>query len=591
MNTFIYAFLIAGGISLVWLALDYILIKGEPRDDYRWVALSAAFGVSLVLNLIILYWNFPNETGLFWGKGWWMVTVFIAGVAFGLANMARSGRDVHISVAPVLAGLLVLWYAIWGIGAAIAPFSNDGANELANILTVEDAPLGEYPESDPAHIVQVNAEIAEFKASQSMASGGSFNDRPLESVFEPGKPVLQQVNDHLYWVVDLRFVGWREAGGVSNTVPGYIVVDAEDPSAAPEFRLGFEMDFVPSGFFGEKLERHIYSNGYRDVVLDDLTIEVDDEWNPYYTLAINDYLHSHHKNGLRPVGFLIIDPQTGEIEEYDLDEIPEWVDRVYSASTIKDRLNDWGRWANADRNIFKETKANRFDVSGEPGLVYTDDGRAVWQVLMTSKNADTSASSVILVDARTGEAKRYSTTSGVTIEDNVIDVMRSSADNIRKHEPVNPQLYRIYGELSWVATFVPNDESGASSSFAGIALLPASQADPSSVAYSSNTLGEALRMYRQQLAGIEGGADPNQESASLAVEGVVADIGSAVINGNTTFFIRLEGEDETFIGPVGENTDLPFVEVGDSVRIRFIDVNNPTREVDIVSLSILAAAS
>ena len=78
--------------------------------------------------------------------------------------------------------------------------------------------------------------------------GGQFEDRPLESVFEPGEPVLQQVNDHLYWIVELKFSGWREAGAVSNTVPVTISENYLFPSGLVLTRIVGDIITKPGGF-------------------------------------------------------------------------------------------------------------------------------------------------------------------------------------------------------------------------------------------------------------------------------------------------------------------------------------------------------
>ncbi|HIA91920.1 TPA: hypothetical protein EYO12_02265 [Candidatus Saccharibacteria bacterium] len=579
---------IALAISLIVGMLDSVL---GDNDHPEWHV--PGFFVNWLIVGGILYWLNPPLTGILGGL-WWLMfpLIVVAAISFGGSYHDYGSNDSNPG-GYLAAGLVVLIMIWGGLAAVNHPWTQEGADELVELIDVQNAEVDEYPATDPTHVVLVNADIATFKANQSMASGPQVAGRNLETVLAPGEPVLQQVNGHLYWIVELQFTGFRTASQIDHTIPGYIVVDAEDPNAAVQFRDEFEMTFVPytpQFLSSQRIERQLFTNGYATYNLDDLTIEVDDEWNPYYTLAISRPLHSGTGKGNRPVGFLVIDPQDGDVTRYDLDEVPEWVDRVYSSETVSELLGYWGAWANAPRQLI-ETPSNRFDVSGEPGLVYTQDGRAVWQVLMTSQNSDTSASSVILVDARTGEATKYTTSSGITIEENVIDVMRATDNNRQRHNPVNPQLYSIYGELSWVASFVPSTEEGNSNdSFAAVAIMPATRADTASVVYSTS-YREALSEYRQVLASNFSSDDPNTEATSVAAEGTVEAIASSVVEGNTLYYIRLADDERTFIGPVGESLDLPFVAVGDEVRIRFFDVGSPFGEVDISSFDILVEAS
>ena len=51
----------------------------------------------------------------------------------------------------------------------------------------------------------------------------------------------------------------------------------------------------------------------------------------------------------------------------------------------------------------------------------------------------------------------------------------------------------------------------------------------------------------------------------------VSDISSAVVNGNTCYYIMLEGEDKIFIADIGLNDALPFINKGDKLSITYTD--------------------
>ena len=43
-------------------------------------------------------------------------------------------------------------------------------------------------------------------------------------------------------------------------------------------------------------------------------------------------------------GVIILDPITGDSDYYDVEDVPTWVDHVYSADLIVEQLDDWGQY-------------------------------------------------------------------------------------------------------------------------------------------------------------------------------------------------------------------------------------------------------
>lgn len=61
---------------------------------------------------------------------------------------------------------------------------------------------------------------------------------------------------------------------------------------------------------------------------------------PYWIIPTIKYVGI----GLREeiTGVVILDPITGESEKYKIEDVPSWVDHVYSADLILEQVNDWG---------------------------------------------------------------------------------------------------------------------------------------------------------------------------------------------------------------------------------------------------------
>lgn len=73
------------------------------------------------------------------------------------------------------------------------------------------------------------------------------------------------------------------------------------------------------------------------------------------------------------------------------------------------------------------------------------------------------------------------------------------------------------------------------------------------------------------------------EEQLLSVEGTVLDIESAVIDGNTYYYILLEGNEQVFQIPVNLSNRLPFLNEGDTLKISY---NEASEEITVKAVEI-----
>ena len=82
------------------------------------------------------------------------------------------------------------------------------------------------------------------------------------------------------------------------------------------------------------------------------------------------------------------------------------------------------------------------------------------------------------------------------------------------------------------------------------------------------SVAEAEKAYYQLLS------DNNITSGDFiteTIEGRITNIKTAVVNGNTHFYMTLEGSDKIFIAPISLNDYLPLASIGDEVSISYIN--------------------
>lgn len=588
MGTGELSVLVAFVVSLSFFILDLLPITVRPgqkafKNFNQMTAGSLTSAVCLFLlllgvNFLVFYFLRPALVGPY--GGWLTITVFDAVVGFAVFGIYGTIQR-RWAVSHAITAVILLWIMLASCQAVFTPASDAGAKKLAGYVNVEYIPKGVYPETDADHIILVPEETARFKARQVISQATGEGSAVLGTIYHPVCCVLQSINGHAYWISELRFNGVRIAKTLDWIVPGYIVVDAEDSNAEPQVKLGYKMKYTPGNFFDNNLHRHIYENGYRHWQIDDLTMEIDDDWQPYFSASLNK--PALRFTGSVPKKMIVADPQTGKINEYKLNEIPEFVDRVYSQHVVDDFLDWWGRWSNAPWKLAFETSQNRTKPAGAPVLVYTTSGHPAWQVLMTSRSdADTSVVSVVLFEGRSNSAKIYDI-SGIAKESDVLKAFRETNKNIRGLAPVHLSMHRIYGELTWVVSYItPSSELGKQAQpFQGVGLVSAYNVQGANVVMEDSKTA-ALRAYRQLLAGGNPNQAPTENRLTKMAEGNVLEVVSFVISGNTNYRIILDSMPNIVLqGAVGqgENVELPFVKNGKRVNITYLDTGKEVADI------------
>lgn len=253
---------------LVSVAAGICDLVSSRSDDSSYGQQLVSTIVATVINFLLLMlfdWiYFYVGTPVFAGAGWfWFVTVnvVITAIVFGATN-GLTGR-LSLTAPLVVVGWIVLVVFVLG-------FWNEwplrgASNTLGHLAQVtRDLNVADYPPTDDNHMVIVSEQNAMFKANQAMNQHipGS-NNVQLGSAYDLQDCVLQSVAQHMYYICGLGLSGTVNQRAEKYTVPGYIVVDAENPSADPQARLTYKMHYTPGAPYEHSLRRHIYNNGYR----------------------------------------------------------------------------------------------------------------------------------------------------------------------------------------------------------------------------------------------------------------------------------------------------------------------------------------
>jgi hypothetical protein len=568
-------------------------MKSISEGFIRWLIL--LFVLNFVVSFPLLYFGMPALTGPYGGWQWLFWPIFLSGILSvtlnsvvstqrlvgTVMNRARGSildqlrRERVINTTPPSmqemmatgagsAGIVVIVAALLlvtvgnGIIAAASTWFDPNAKALAaipNVTTLKDTKL---PPTDVNHIVLVTKGIAAYKGQQVLGQSGQNLGSTYHLVQD--EYTLQSVNHHLYWIAPLVYNNIFANLGHYDT-PGFAVVDAENPDALPQLKTGYHLHYVPDALLNQELTRHVYLSGYTYGDLLDPTLEVDDNWQPYFTVSLMQPSRGFTGEILKKV--LLVNPQNGDIKAYDPKDVPSWIDRVMPASVVSDYLGWWGLYEHAPWINFSGTGQQK--TASDPELVYNNVDTPVWLVPITSNNtSDNSSTGIMLFDTHQNAATFYQL-AGLGVGDTVQSALKSNPANIRAYDVSSVQLYQIFGEPTWVGIFTQQNSQGEA--FQAVGLVDARDLNGSNVQFAPS-LKQALSMYQQWLAANSSGSNgsPNPGSTEGKVQGKVLRI-APVPNGNSTsYYIQIEGQSAIYIAPVALSPLLPLVQPGDIIQ-------------------------
>lgn len=468
-------------------------------------------------------------------------------------------------VVPVVVMSLTLM--VWTMCTAWGTGHKQQLSELAHISVADKSDT--LPDTDPNHIVMVTRAMAAYRGHQVIGSTGGN----LGSLWktEIDDYTLQSVQGHLWWVAPLQIQSsWKKFWNTAPDSPGYIRVDAEDPNGKAEVEQNFSIKLMPGSSYERQLERHLYLDGYTNVHLDDATIEVDDNWKPFYTVTAWKYAWAGQGQVVSQV--LVIDAQTGAIQSFAPDKVPNWVDRVMSQSIVENYLTDWGAW-NDKRSDWPNLSGAYQQKPDGLELVYNNADKPVWIVPMTSNNdSDTSANGVIVYSTQDAKGTFYPGLSGIGVGSIVNQAFQKiQANTNNKMDVQSAQLYQIEGRPTWVAIYGIAQDNGTES-FAGIGFVDAHSLDSANVQFANNRQ-DALSAYKGWIAGGGGnsGNVASQGDHSKPVTGVIKRIGWNLVAGTSTYYISIVGDSHTYTVTSKVYDSLALVQAGDTVTLSYIE--------------------
>ena len=122
-------------------------------------------------------------------------------------------------------------------------------------------------------------------------------------------------------------------------LPAYIRIDMASQTTEM-VKLEQGMKYSTSEHFGRNIYRHLRF-AHPTYIYGDLSFEIDDNGVPYWVAPVKKY--NIGLFGGETVGHVVLcNAITGEMQDYRIDEVPEWIDRAYSADLLVQLYDYYG---------------------------------------------------------------------------------------------------------------------------------------------------------------------------------------------------------------------------------------------------------
>ncbi len=366
--------------------------------------------ITLVVGLVLFYFWLPpiNVTSSdFWSYITFLVIIFVFITLFTSSSNFKEELIKANKTGKLPKGVGFTKYLVILVGLFILPIVINFvlsplffSNEYYKRISVSE----EVSFSEGVEPVNFNSLPLLDKASSQILGDRVMGQLPeLVSQFYVSTQYTQiNLNEEILRVTPLEYDGLiryftnREEG-----VAGYITVDSiTGESELTKLEEG--MKFMDSAYFGEDLNRHIRFN-YPTEVFSDKYFELDNEGNPYWVVPTLEYKGIGIREEVS--GVILVDPISGDMKKYDIEDVPEWVDHAYPSQLVLNQINDWGKYENGflnsifgQRDVVTSTEGYNYLVMNNDVYLYTG---------ITSVAQDESNLGFVLVNLRTKETNFY----------------------------------------------------------------------------------------------------------------------------------------------------------------------------------------
>ncbi|MBP9988166.1 MAG: CvpA family protein [Ruminococcus sp.] len=533
--------------------------------------LTAIFGGILYYFMLPIF-NFKSYSMyLFLGliAGFYIAVNFITSGALRTPDYTPYAKKTSL-VPKIIIGVLV---AVVIIGYIISSVFFR-ANSYSKIIDVQTGNFTkEVEEADFATIPVIDEDTTSVMAERALSDLSKLGYVSQFTV----QPKYFQINykDTPVRVSSLQYsniIKWLT--NAKNGLPAYVIVDARtQKSTLVPVKGGIK--YSTADHFAHYVTRHVRFM-YPSYLLEEPTFEIDESGHPYWIFARLDNTIGLF-GGKDVIGALIVDGVTGECNEYSINDIRtkaelSWIDRVYTADLLVEQYNYYGKYQRGFWNSVLGQKETYSTTEGYSYIAMNDD--VYMYTGVTSLTNDESLTGFTLINQRTKEAKYY------VISGAKETSAQSSAEGLVQqfeYKASFPLLLNIDGEPTYFMSL-----KDSSLLVKGYAMINVGQY---SIGATGTTLTECIDKYVAELAknnikvnvdteDIEETNNGNGNAAqSTTVTGTIKEIRTAVISGESVYYIKLDTSDSYYSIKASAAEEVVLANSGDEVTITVSKTN------------------
>lgn len=345
-----------------------------------------------------------------------------------------------------------------------------------------------------------------------------------------------------------KWLNNRSAG-----LPAYLIIDMVTQEV-DVVRLPEGMHYTTAEHFSRNLYRHLRFQ-YPTYIFNEPTFEIDEEGTPYWVCP-RIVKRIGLFGGTDIQGAVLVNAITGESQYYT--DIPTWVDGVYSAEIIMDQYDYYGTYQGGfinslfgQKNVTVTTEGYNYIAANDDVYVYTG---------VTSAGSDESNIGFILTNQRTKQTTFYSIAGAEEFS------AMNSAEGVVQHlnySATFPLLLNISNQPTYFMAL--KDYAGLVKMYAMVNVQQYQiVATGASVEECQSNYYKLLRQNK-----LDTGEAPILPADEDTVTGIVTVLRSAVIDGNTMYYVTLDAGNTVYCISAGEVEKVILLNVGDRITITY----------------------
>ena len=340
-----------------------------------------------------------------------------------------------------------------------------------------------------------------------------------------------------------------------NGIPAYIRIDmtTQDVECV---RLNEGIKYSTSELLNRNIYRHLRFN-YPTYIFDSISFEIDDNGTPVWICPVRDYTIGLF-GGIKIDKVVIVNALNGSTELYKIDEVPKWVDRVYSADLLISYYDYYGKLSNGYLNSIFGQKGCLQTTYGYNYIALEDD---VWVYTgVTSVAGDESNVGFVLMNQRTAETRYYSIAGAEEYS-----AMASAEGQVQHlgYKATFPLLLNIADQPTYFMAL--KDDAGLVKNYAMVNIAKYQ------IVAVGNSILECEQNYIKLMDsnGIDNIEAETPENKNA--EGIIEKISEVIVEGNSHYFIKLSNSDKLFDVDVINNIKILDCTVGSTVKFSYTE--------------------